>query len=114
MTRKLIRVRAHPRKIGRKRVVIRRHFRRGSPRVRIRANVEFPLTQRKELARDFFIKRFGRPPESDPLYFQEWEKRINTYDPGFLSGVADKESMDVLKEVKKKYPSVFVPGLAKN
>ena len=70
-----------------------------------------PLTPRKQLAREFFTKRFGRSPESDPLYFEEWEKRINTYDTNFLKGTADSESMKILRDVKKKYPSVDIPGL---
>lgn len=70
-------------------------------------------TSRKKLAREFFTKRFNKSPESDPLYFQEWETRINTYDPKFLEGTADSESMKVLRQIKKKYPAVHVPGLQK-
>lgn len=70
--------------------------------------------RRSQLARDFFTKRFNRSPEDDPLYFKEWQERINTYTPSFLEGTADSESMRVLKEVKKKYPDIHVPGLKNN
>jgi len=31
--------------------------------------------------REFFVRRFKREPESDPLYFAEWVYRFNTGDP---------------------------------
>lgn len=35
----------------------------------------------KDIAREFFILRFGRMPETDTAYYAEWERRFSTGHP---------------------------------
>lgn len=46
MTKRRIKVRSHPRRIGRKKVLVRRHFRSGNPTSKIRANArQLPIVK---------------------------------------------------------------------
>lgn len=56
----------------------------------------------EKIIRQFFTKRFRRLPEADPLYFEEWRKRLTTYGPNFLKGTMDKQGRDILEKLRKE------------
>ena len=61
--------------------------------------------QRKSFERAFFEQRFKRKPENDKYYFNEWVERIaRAKARGIqeLSGVADTNSMKILKKLIKQ------------
>jgi len=45
----------------------------------------------KDLVREFFQKRFGRSPESDPGYYQEWVDRFASGHPEVWMDSKSKE-----------------------
>lgn len=49
--------------------------------------------------RIFFIERFNKSPESDLLYFKEWQRRLKTYEPQHLWNIMDSVSRRVYLEV---------------
>lgn len=49
-------------------------------------------------AKEFFEKRFGRKPEQDEEYFEEWAKRFNLGHPEIFM---DSESISVYRKMLK-------------
>lgn len=57
------------------------------------------------LEEEFFRKRFKRDPKYDEHYFKEWQTRIaraKMMGIEDLSGIADSDSMRILKKLLKK------------
>ena len=56
----------------------------------------------KGLVREFFIKRFGRKPEEDEIYFEEWVERFKYKNPEqFMDGESKMVYDKLIKSDRK-------------
>lgn len=61
--------------------------------------------------KEFFKLRFGKDPEADPGYFDDWVKRLaEATDEQLLKGIMDSESKAVYDDLKAKADSKNKPA----